>query len=83
MHNGVFEELRTVILFYNKFNSNSSKRQVNPETGKQWQSPEVSKNISLAELEKGPALDDRRIDALVAFMETLTDKRYEHLLENK
>ena len=81
MHNGVFEELRTVILFYNKFNSNSSKRQINPETGEQWQLPEVSKNIALTELEKGPALDDRRIDALVAFMGMLTDKRYEHLLE--
>ncbi|MFK7794800.1 MAG: cytochrome-c peroxidase [Gammaproteobacteria bacterium] len=81
MHNGVFEDLRTVMLFYNKFNSNSSKRQINPETGEQWQPPEVSKNISLSELEKGPALEDRRIDALVAFMKTLTDKRYEHMLE--
>jgi cytochrome c peroxidase len=81
MHNGVFNDLRTVVLFYNKFNSNSSKRQINPESGKQWESPEVSRNISLSELEKGPALEDRRIDALVAFMQTLTDKRYEHMLE--
>ena len=81
MHNGVFEELRTVSLFYNKFNSNSPKRQINPETGEKWQPPEVERNISLSELEKGPALDDQRIDALVAFLKTLTDKRYEHFLE--
>tara|TARA_R110002049_G_scaffold2743_4_gene21117 strand:- start:57289 stop:58440 length:1152 start_codon:yes stop_codon:yes gene_type:complete len=81
MHNGVFSDLKTVVLFYNKFNSNNAKRQINPETGKQWEKPEVAETVALSELEKGPALDDRRIDALVAFMKTLTDKRYEHLLE--
>jgi len=82
MHNGVFEDLRTVVLFYNKYNSRSAKRQINPETGEPWREPEVAENISLKELQTGPALDDKRIDALVAFMKTLTDKRYEHLLEN-
>lgn len=81
MHNGVFQDLRTVILFYNKYNSKSAKRQINPETGKQWREPEVANNISLEELETGPALEDKRIDALVAFLKILTDKRYEHLLE--
>lgn len=81
MHNGVFEDLRTVVLFYNKFNSKAAKRQINPETGKQWAEPEIAENISMDLLTMGPALDDRRIDALVAFMETLTDKRYEYLLE--
>ncbi len=80
MHNGVFADLRTVVLFYNKYNSRSSKRQINPETGQPWRPPEVPENLSLDELETGPALDDRRIDALVAFMEMLTDKRYESLL---
>lgn len=83
MHNGVFEDLRTVVLFYNKYNSKSSKRQINPETGETWRSPEVPENISIRELETGPALKDRRIDALVAFMKTLTDKRYEHLLQEQ
>lgn len=82
MHNGVFKDLRTVILFYNKYNSKSSKRQVNPETGEKWREPEVTENISLKELQTGPALDNRRIDALVAFLKTLTDQRYEHLLDN-
>lgn len=83
MHNGVFQELRTVVLFYNKYNSRSKRRQINPETGEQWQAPEVSENLSMEELETGPALNDKRIDALVAFMKTLTDQRYEHLLTDK
>ncbi len=79
MHNGVFKDLRTVILFYNKYNSIAKRRQINPETGKAWDPPEVADNISLTELETGPALDDKRIDALVAFLKTLTDQRYEAL----
>jgi len=81
MHNGVFKDLKTVVLFYNKYNTKSSKRQINPETGEKWRAPEVPENISIKELETGPALDNKRINALVAFMKTLTDKRYEHLLE--
>ena len=80
MHNGVFKELRTVVLFYNKYNSRSAKRQINPETGEQWAAPEVPENLALEQLETGPALDDKRVDALVAFLKTLTDQRYEHLL---
>ena len=79
MHNGVFKDLRTVVLFYNKYNSKSPKRQINPETNAPWEAPEVTENLSMKEL-KAPALDDKRIDALVAFLKTLTDKRYEPLL---
>lgn len=81
MHNGVFEELRTAVAFYNKFNTKTAAGQINPETGAPWGPPEVDGTLSLEELEHGPALDDRRIDALVAFLKTLTDARYEHLLE--
>lgn len=81
MHNGVFEDLRTVILFYDKYNSKAARRQINPETKKPWDAPEVPQNISIKELEIGPGLDDRRVDALVAFLKTLTDKRYEHLIQ--
>ena len=80
MHNGVFKDLRTVVLFYNKYNSKSQKSQINPETKKQWDSPETEQNIAIDLLEKGNALKARRVDALVAFMKTLTDKRYEHLI---
>ena len=82
MHNGIFNDLRTVILFYNKYNSRAEKRQINPETGERWREPEVTANLSLVELEKGPALNDQRIDALLAFLRALTDERYEHLLED-
>ncbi len=80
MHNGVFKNLETVVRFYNKFNSKSQAAHINPETGKLWGEPEVGETISLKELQIGNALDDRRIKALVVFMETLTDQRYEHLL---
>lgn len=80
MHNGVFQDLKTVILFYNKYNSKAPTAQINPETGKDWGAPEVSKTISVDKL-KAPALDEKRIDALVAFLKTLTDARYEHLLQ--
>lgn len=83
MHNGVFRDLRTVILFYNKYNSIKKSRQINPETGEAWDAPEVEENIAMKELQEGPALDDRRVDALVAFLKTLTDRRYEHLLQTE
>ena len=34
-------------------------------------------------LTNAKALNERKIKALVAFMKTLTDKRYEHLLEKE
>lgn len=80
MHNGVFRDLRTVVLFYNTFNTRSAKRHINPETGAPFGPPEYPETLSRKELETGPALDDKRINALVAFMRALTDQRYEHLL---
>ncbi|MGB0659566.1 MAG: cytochrome-c peroxidase [Mangrovicoccus sp.] len=82
MHNGIFEDLRTVVLFYNKYNTKSEARRINPETGLAFGAPEAAENISMTELTDGPALDDRRVDALVAFLKTLTDARYEPLLED-
>jgi cytochrome c peroxidase len=81
MHNGSFTDLETVLRFYNSYNSKSAASKLNPETGKPWGEPEVAENLSLSELEHGPALDDKRIQALVAFLETLTDRRYEALLD--
>lgn len=81
MHNGVFENLRTVVLFYDHYNSRNPARAINPENGNPWGEPEVAHNLSDKELKSTPALDDRRVEALVAFMKTLTDKRYEPLLE--
>lgn len=80
MHNGVFRDLETVIRFYNSYNATSDSSRINPETGAPWGPPEVGKTIALKELETGPALDTRRIKALVAFLKTLTDARYENLI---
>jgi cytochrome c peroxidase len=46
MHNGVFDDPRTVVLFDNKYNSRSARRQINPETGQRWADPEVPANLS-------------------------------------
>ncbi len=77
MHNGVFKNLKTVMEFYDKFNN--PKRINNPETGKPWLSPEVENTINRKDL-KARKLSDEKIDALIAFLKILTDKRYEHLL---
>lgn len=82
MHNGVFTDLRTVILFYDKFNNDN--RKLNPETGKPWAEAEVAKNLALETEEfDAPALKDSEVDALVAFLKTLTDQRFEHLLADE
>ena len=78
MHNGVFKDLKTVIEFYDKYNNKD--RNINPETKKVWDEAEVKETISLKEL-KASALTDRKVEALVAFMKLLTDKKYEYLLE--
>ncbi len=78
MHNGVFKELKTVVEFYDKYNN--KERVLNPETNKIWDNPEVKETISIKEL-KAKKQNERKINALVAFMKLLTDKRYEHLIE--
>ena len=78
MHNGVFKDLKTVVEFYDKYNN--KERTINPETLKKWEKPEVKENIAFDKL-KAKKLNNRKVEALVAFMKILTDKRYEHLLE--
>lgn len=78
MHNGVFSDLTTVVEFYDKYNNKT--RTINPETNKEWAEPEVKETIALDEL-KSKKQNDRKVEALVAFMKLLTDKRYEHLLD--
>ena len=80
MHNGVFQNLDTVIAFYNQYNSKKPENKVNPETNRQWEAPEINANLALDELSKGSPLSKKRIDALIAFLNLLTDKRYEHLI---
>jgi cytochrome c peroxidase len=78
MHNGVFADLKTVVEFYDKYNNKN--RTINPETNLAWEEPEVKETIALEEL-RAKELSDRKVEALVAFMKLLTDKKYEYLLE--
>jgi cytochrome c peroxidase len=81
MHNGVFQELETAIIFYNRFLLGSEESRINPETNQPWGEPEVPHTIELELLREGQPLTDRRVLQLVAFLKTLTDRRYEHLLD--
>ena len=78
MHNGVFQDLETVMAFYNKYLMIAP---VNPETGKDWDEPEVPENISNDLLRQGQPLDEYRVEAIIAFLKTLTDEQFEHLLD--
>lgn len=80
MHNGVFEDLETVVIFYNKFILTNLESQTNPETGELWGDPEVPETVDLELLEDGQPVSPMQVSALVAFLETLTDQRYEALL---
>jgi cytochrome c peroxidase len=79
MHNGVFKDLRTVLLFHQRFSSDGL--QIDPETGQPWENPEVPANLALASLKAAPPLSESEIDALIAFLKTLTGQRYERLVE--
>ena len=80
MHNGVFQDLRTVIKFYNKYNAFTQQAKINPETQQEWAAAEVSDNIALDKL-RSLFLTEPQIDALMAFLKMLTDKRFDHLIE--
>ena len=83
MHNGVFRELETVILFYNRFILTNAESQTNPETGMPWGEPEVPETVDLELLEAGQPVSSQQVAPLVAFLKTLTDSRYEHLLAER
>lgn len=82
MHNGVFSDLRDVVAFY-------ATRSIEPERwykgGRQFDdvAPRRLGNVNVATMPynrrkgKKPALDDADIDAIVAFLRTLTDAPFE------
>ncbi|MCI2400631.1 cytochrome c peroxidase [Aliiroseovarius subalbicans] len=80
MHNGVFTDLRSVVQFYNRYQCPGPPCQINPETGRYWGDPPIPMTLSVSELTEGRMLGRFEVDALVAFLKTLTDARYEHLL---
>ncbi|MGR9091976.1 MAG: cytochrome-c peroxidase [Gammaproteobacteria bacterium] len=81
MHNGVFQELATAIVFYNQYTVNSRQSRTNPETGDAWGDAEFPQTVDTELLSQGQPIDAGRAQALIAFLKTLTDARYEHLLD--
>lgn len=85
MHNGVFNELETVMKFYEharKVGLNQADDSLNPETGLAWRAAEIDKNISHELLRSNDVeIDDAKAKSFTCFMMTLTDARYEHLLD--
>jgi len=76
MHNGVFKDLKTVVSFYNTRDVIGA---LNPETGIAWQAAEVNATKNTDEL-GNLGLSEEEVNAIVIFLKTLTDQRYEHLL---
>ena len=88
MHNGIFNELETVIKFYQHTKTralgsvDTVGNEKNPETNLPWAVPEVDLNIEHGILGKNQNnFDDDEIEQIVCFLMSLTDKRYEHLLD--
>ena len=81
MHNGVFQELRTAIVFYNRYTIHTQASEINPETNAPWGPAEYPDTIDFEILSRGQPIDNGRADALIAFLKTLTDARFEPLLE--
>lgn len=82
MHNGAFRDLETVIKFYDHFLTGSVFT-VNPETGSPWRQPQIPETVALTELRDGRRFDQNDVEAMVCFLRTLTDARYEPLIEEK
>ncbi|MCB9524716.1 MAG: c-type cytochrome [Myxococcales bacterium] len=82
MHNGVFQDLRTVIEFYDH-QVDPEGRPLNPETGEPWAAPEVPDTVAHDLLALSDPLSDDQIEALVCFLRALTDQRWEHLVQDK
>ena len=83
MSNGVFQKLSTVLKYYNHMGDGGTgaREPNNPETNQPWREPDVAgASINTEELAM-PELDDTKLEALEAFLNTLTDERYEHLLK--
>jgi len=76
MHNGFFKTLKGVVHFYNTRDVAGA---LNPETGLPWRTPEVPETMNVDEL-GNLGLTEAEEDAIVAFLKTLTDARYESLL---
>ena len=82
MHNGVFNDLTTLMVFYNHFNETGNAGRINPENGQPWAPAAHPNGVATAKLLSRFPLNERQRAALTAFLRMLTDQRYEHLLNN-
>ncbi|MEA2110797.1 MAG: cytochrome c peroxidase [Campylobacterota bacterium] len=80
MNNGVFKDLTTVLEFYDHM-AGQGNHAINPETGEAWGENDNSATINHKDLEATKALSDSKIAGLESFLNMLTDKRYEYLIE--
>jgi cytochrome c peroxidase len=81
MHNGVFNRLRTVLTFYDHMRiANNPNHVLNPETNLPWGANEFPETVDHALLTMTVPLNNTNVDALIAFLNTLTDSRYESLI---
>lgn len=78
MHNGVFQNLRTVLAFYDHQGGNPQ-RSINPETGAAWDTPETPETVDNQRL-RMRNLSNNQIDDLECFLRTLTDQHFEATL---
>jgi cytochrome c peroxidase len=81
MHNGAFATLEAAVAFYAHYPLPNAVSRINPETGEPWRAAEVPETVDLELLEGGQPIDPERVAYLVAFLRTLTDRRYESLLD--
>jgi len=81
MHNGAFQSLETAVAFYAQYTLTNRPSAINPETGLPWRAAETPLTVDVDILSDGQPIDPRRVDHIVAFLKTLTDERYEHLLD--
>ena len=78
MHNGVFQNLHTVLEFYDHQGGNPL-RTNNPETGAEWSTPETPNTVDERRLQMRN-LSDNDINNLECFLRTLTDQKFEATL---
>lgn len=80
MNNGVFTKLRTVLEFYDHIGEdNANLHPLNPETNQAWGINDHQATINHTDLLQ-KSMNDAKIRNLEAFLRTLTDAKYEHLL---
>jgi len=80
MHNGVFQNLNTVLAFYDHQGGNQQ-RVNNPETGTAWATAETPATVDRRRLQmRMRNLSNNDIDNLECFLRTLTDQKFEATL---